>query len=154
MTEVGWQHAIKDRTYTFETSVSVHGTLIDIKHCMAYTDIFSKSLLRRKASWIGAINVLATATHMDLESQLIATLSAEFSMRITPQLITEDVCWAEPFYSLIVGSGVRTLIQTSRKNMVKISGAGACHKSQKLCYHIIIRHRSLYYNLLNKPSLT
>lgn len=152
MPEEGWQHPIKDRSYTFETSASVHGTRIDIKHYMVYTDSFSKSLQRRKASWISSINVLATATHMDLESQLTAKLNEGFNMRMTQQLITEDVCWADPFYSPKVDSGVRTLIRTGGNNMVKIFGAGACYEPREVCCHIVIRHRSPLLQCIEKAE--
>jgi hypothetical protein len=152
MPEVGWQHSIQDRTYTFETSASVHGTRIEIKHYMVYTDSLIKLLHRRKASWISAINVLATAIHMDLESQLTAKLSEGFNMRIAQQLITKDVCWADPFYLPAIGREVRTLIRTGANIMAKIFGAGACNELRKVCCHIVIRHRSPLLQCIEKAE--
>lgn len=40
--EVGWRHPIKDRVYSFETAASIHGTRIEVKHYMTYTDSLSK----------------------------------------------------------------------------------------------------------------
>jgi len=152
MPEVGWQHPIKDRTYTFETSASVQGTRIDIKHYMVYTDSLSKLLQRRKASWISAINVLATAIHMDLESQLTAKLSEGLNMRITQQLITKDVCWTDPFSSPTVDRGVRTLMRTGANNKVKIFGAGACNEPREVCCQIVIRHQSPLLQCIEKAE--
>jgi hypothetical protein len=141
MPEVGWQHPIKDRTYSFETSASIHGTRIEIKHYMTYTDSLSKSVQRRKASWICAIGVMATAAHMDLESQMTATLNKSLNVRTT-QLLAKDVCWTDPFSSPEMDRGVRTLMRTGADNKVKIFGAGVCNELRKICCHIIIRHRS------------
>ncbi|KAF8847374.1 hypothetical protein BDZ45DRAFT_811632 [Acephala macrosclerotiorum] len=150
--EVGWQHPIQDRAYTFETSASVHGTRIEIKHYMVYMDSFSKSPHRRKASWISAINILATATHMDLESQLTAKLNQGFNMRMMKELVIEDVCWTDPFYSPTVNTGVRSLIRTGGNNMVKIFGAGACCEARTICCGVFIRHRSPLLQCIEKAE--
>lgn len=152
MPEVGWQHPIKDRAYTFETSASVHGTRIDIKHHMAYTNSLSKLPQRWKASWVSAINVLATATHMDLESQLTAKLSAGFNMRLTQHLMSKDVCWTDPFASPKVEREVRTLMRTGANSKVKIFGAGTCNDPRDICCHIVIRHQSPLLQCIEKAE--
>ena len=142
MPEVGWQHPIKDRVYSFETSASFHGTRIEIKHYMTYINSLSKSAQRRKASWICAIAVLAMATHMDLESQMTASLNKSLNVRLTQQLLGKDVCWAGPFYSPKMDRGARTLMRVGADNKVKIFGAGVCNELREICCHVIIRHRS------------
>lgn len=140
--EVGWQHPIKDRAYSFETSASSHGTRIEVKHYMTYANNLGKSVSRRKASWICAIGVLATATHMDLESQMTAFLNRSLAVRLTQQLLAKDVCWVEPFSAPKMDRGARTLMRTGTDRKVKIFGAGVCNEVRETCCHIIIRHRS------------
>ena len=139
--EVGWQHPIKDSAYTFETSASVHGTRIEIKHYMMYTIGFTNFPPRRKASWISAINILSTAIHMDLDSQSTASLNEALNRKLSQQLIAKDVCWTDPFSSPKIEAGARTLMRTGTDPKVKIFGAGACNEPRDLCCHIIIRHR-------------
>ena len=89
---------------------------------------------------------------MDLESQLTAKLSEGFNMRIAQQLITKDVCWADPFYLPAIGREVRTLIRTGANIMAKIFGAGACDELRKVCCHIVIRHRSPLLQCIEKAE--
>ena len=142
MPEVGWQHPIKDRVYSFETSASTYGTRIELKHYMTYSYSLGKSTQRRKASWISAIAVLATATHLDLESQMTASLNQSLNVRMTQQLLAKDVCWTDPYFSPEMDRGRRTLMRVGADNKVKIFGAGGCNELRKTCCHIIIRHRS------------
>ncbi len=141
MPEVGWQHPIKDGVYSFETAASTHGTRIEIKHYMTHTDSL-KLPQRRKASWISAIAVLATAKHMDLESQMTAALNKNLNERMTQHFLTKDVCWSDPFSVPDMHREVRTLIRVGSDNKVKIFGAGVCYDTRKACCHIVIRHRS------------
>ncbi|KIW18621.1 hypothetical protein PV08_02910 [Exophiala spinifera] len=143
MPEVGWQHPIKDRLYSFDTFASTNGTRLELKHYMRYTDSLTKSAQRRKASWVSAIDVLATATHLDLESQMTASLSNTLNMRLTRQLLG-NVYWADPFSEPNLDRGMRILIRAGPVyNKVKIFGAGICNEAQhKVCCQIFIRHRS------------
>ena len=150
--EVGWQHPIKDSAYTFETSASIHGTRIEIKQYMMYTGALSNLPQRRKASWISAINILATAIHMDLESQNMASFNEALNLTISNQLISKDVCWTDPFSSPKIEPGARTLIRTGTNPKVKIFGAGACNEPRDLCCHIVIRHRSPLLQCIHKAE--
>jgi hypothetical protein len=119
---------------------------------MTYTDSLFKSVRRRKASWICAINVLATAAHMDIESQMTATLNKSLNVRMTQQLLAKDVCWTDPFSPPDIDRGVRTLMRTGADTKVKIFGAGVCNELRKICCHIIIRHRSTLLQCIERAE--
>jgi hypothetical protein len=150
--EVGWQNPIRDSTYTFETSASVYGTKIEIKHYMIYTSLLTNLPQRRKAPWVGAINILATAIHMDTESQNMASLNKALNLKISQQLIAKDVCWTDPFSSPKIEAAARTLIRSGNDPKVKIFGAGACNKPRSLCCYIVIRHRSPLLQCIDKAE--
>lgn len=135
---------IGNEAYSFETFAAVRGTRIEIKHYMKYTASSDKSVHRRKASWICAISVLATATHLDIESQMTATLNKSLNVRLTQQLQAKRVYWIGPFSQPITSSEVRTLIRTGADNKVTIFATGLCigESLRGPCCRIIIRHRS------------
>lgn len=142
MPDIGWQHPIKDRAYVFETMASVHGSRVEVKHYMTYVDFLSKLPRKRIASWISTAEVIAMATHLDVESQLTASLEESLNRRLTQQLISKDVCWTKPFSSPSVDCEVRTLMRTGANRKVKVFGAAFCNERREACCHIIIRHRS------------
>ncbi|KFY85042.1 hypothetical protein V500_08766 [Pseudogymnoascus sp. VKM F-4518 (FW-2643)] len=140
--EVGDHHLFKERGYVFETTVSINGSRIEIKHYMAFADSLSKASKRRKSTWINAIATLATASHLDLESQLTAELMAQLQSRLTKQWISKGICWADPFSSPDIGFEVRTLVRTMGVQKVKIFGAGNYNAYRRSCCRIFIRHKS------------
>lgn len=140
--EVGWQHKIKERAYSFETSASIQGGRIELKHYMTYTDSMSRMSQRRKASWISAMNILATASHMDTDSQMTAELTKSLNKRMTQRLIGSDVAWTDPFSAPKIDAGCRTLIRTGWDPKVRIFGAGACYDFRSVCCRVAIRHHT------------
>lgn len=150
--EVGDHHLFKERGYVFETTVSINGSRIEIKHYMAFADSLSKAPQRRKSTWINAITTLATASHLDLESQLTAELMAQLQTRLTKQWISKDICWADPFSSPKIGFEVRTLVRTMGVQKVKIFGAGNYNASRRSCCRIFIRHKSPLVQCIEKAE--
>ena len=142
MPEMGPKHKIQDRAYSFQTTASVHGSCIEIKHYMMYEESSSKTPEKRKASWIDAISVLATAAHADIESFLTAPLAESLMVRLTRDLVAKDACWSDAFYQLPNRSEIRSLMRTGPNPKVKIFGAGVCNERRNLCCYIVIRHRA------------
>ena len=152
MPEVGWQHKLKDRAYSFETSALTQGGRIELKHYMTFTDSISKISQRRKASWISALCVLATASHMDVDSQMTAELTKSLNTRMTQKLVGSDVSWTDPFSAPKVDPGIRTLIRTGWDQKVEIFAAGACYEFRNVSCYVVIRHQTPLLQCIEKAE--
>ncbi|MCJ1327757.1 hypothetical protein MMC10_004432 [Thelotrema lepadinum] len=148
-----WKHTFHNKSYTFETSASLDGTRIEIKHYMIFQMDGFKAPFTRRASWIDAIEVLATAEHMDLESRLTADLSRTLMLRLKNECLAKDICWTDNF-GRYINQGSGTLLRAGPDIKKKIFGAAASrilrHTEESGCLYVIIRHRSSMLQCIEK----
>lgn len=140
--EVGWNSVLQERLYKFDTIVSVSSSRLELKQYMSYTDELIKQPFRRKASWIAAINVLATAYHMKSSNEFTFGQQEALASRLGAIIPSSGICWTEPFASPKVEEGIKSIIRTAGFERVKIFAAGVCNEFSECCCAVVVSHEA------------
>jgi len=147
--------APKTESLSFETRTSIQGSSVVVKHYIQRQRTSSfivrdvshqrsdQDQVRRKASWISSICVLATAVHVGRGHEL----TPDQERSLADQLYDTDLVmyWASAVDEPKFSEPIQQILKTSGNELHRFFAASLCYdeyRSPQECIHFVVRHNA------------